>query len=460
VLVARFKAQEGSAHYDVSQRIYDALTNDFGRYGQTDIVVYQVSQVIESSQEAMELGQQSGATLVVWGFYDDIGISPNIQTLGIADERGLSVGLERLDTGDAAEFRRYIAKDLPEELSFLTALSLVQIHMLQGDLGKTLLLLGMASENLPTDPQFRTSGKMVDFIQGMIAFFAGDLEGAVRQMDRAITSDPNKTLFYTMRALAHIQLAQVDEALADLEKAVALESNNEMAYVLQGAVAWMMGNLEAALGAYDRLIELEPDVVELYLVRSMMAFEKGDLESARDTLDRVEQEPGAGGFVALARGLVYEKMGQSTQAAADYARAVELAVSPDQGIRLISGVAGEIVPPYAYLFQCTAYQARGDIEEALNSCDRVLEADPLYPDAYWKRGQLYAAQGNLDAALVDYTAALEVDPRWPWIYYLRAQVLIELGRGDEAQADLARAWELQPVDELREKIENLRASGS
>jgi hypothetical protein len=41
---------------------------------------------------------------------------------------------------------------------------------------------------------------------------------------------------------------------------------------------------------------------------------------------------------------------------------------------------------------------------------------------------------------------------------LRAQALIELGRNGEAQADLARALELNPVDELRQQIEELRAS--
>jgi predicted RNA polymerase sigma factor len=58
----------------------------------------------------------------------------------------------------------------------------------------------------------------------------------------------------------------------------------------------------------------------------------------------------------------------------------------------------------------------------------------------------------------DYTAAIEADPSWSWVFFLRAQVLIELGRTGEARADLARALELDPVDELRQQIEELRAS--
>jgi len=367
----------------------------------------------------------------------------------------LTIGLERLqlETGEVADFKLYIAQDLPQELSFLTSIALIQTFMLQGELEKMLIFMDMAGENLPADPHFRSSGEMVEFVQGMLAFFQGDLGGAVERLDRAIAASPDQTLFYTMRALAFIQMGD-DRAVTDLERASALEPGNELAYALKGAVAWMMGDIEAAAQAYDQLILLEPGVAELYLVRSIIAFDMGDLDSALQALSRAEELKPTEAFVPLARGLIHEKMGQSAQAAADYERAIELNVAPDGAAALLSGVAGEHVPPYAYLFQCTVYQAQGKTDEALARCDQALET-PTYFDALWKRGQLHAAQGDWEAALADYSAAIQADPRWPWVYYLRAQDLVELGRTDEAHTDLARALELNPVDELRRQIESL-----
>jgi tetratricopeptide (TPR) repeat protein/tRNA A-37 threonylcarbamoyl transferase component Bud32 len=463
ILVARFKAQEGSEHFDVGQRIYAKLSDDLRRFGQTDVTVYPLPDVIESSEAAQAFGKKYGATLVIWGFYDDIGISPNIEAVGAVGDRPLTIGLEhfKLEAGEVADFKLYLAQDLPQELSFLTSIALVQTFMLQGELEKMLIFMDMAGENLPADPHFRSSDEMVDFVQGMLAFFQGDLEGAVERLDRAIAASPDQTLFYTMRALAFIQMGD-GRAVTDLERASALEPGNELAYTLRGAVAWMMGDIEAAAQAYDQLILLEPDLAELYLVRSIIAFDMADLDSALQALSRAQEIKLTEAFVPLARGLIHEKLGQSAQALADYARALELDVSPDAAVTLMSGVAGEHVPPYAYLFQCAVYQAQGaadrqaqgKAEQALAGCDQALKIGPTYFDALWKRGQLHAAQSDWEAALADYDAAIQSDPRWPWVYYLRAQALVELGRADEAQAELDRALELNPVDELRRQIQD------
>jgi len=230
--------------------------------------------------------------------------------------------------------------------------------------------------------------------------------------------------------------------------------------MLRGSLAWMMNDLETAASAFDQLIELSPEVYWLYLLRSVVGFCLGDLPSALEALNHAElqipPEVPPDGFVPLARGLVYEKMGESERAAVDYSQALTQGVVPTASIQLLSTVSGEQIPPYAYLFECTTYQARGEFENALASCNRALEIDALCFDPLWKRGQLYAQQGDPEAAVADYTAAIESDPSWPWVYYLRAQALAELGRTDEAQADLARALELEPVEALRLKIEALQ----
>jgi serine/threonine protein kinase/tetratricopeptide (TPR) repeat protein len=459
ILIARFKAQPGSEQFDVSQRIHDELSTTLRQVGETQVSVYQTDEVIESSEAAVALGRERGATTVIWGYYDDLGISPYVETVGGAQEGLLSIGLERfnLEAGEAADFKRYIVQDLPQEVSFLTALSLVQTFAPQGRLDKTMLFMFMAAENLPADPHFRGGDEVVLFFQGIKAQLEGDLTGALEHIGQAIAIRPDSALFYTMRSLVYFKLEEADLAMADLEQAIALEPGNALAYTIKGSAAWMVGDLPAAFSAYDRLTELNPDDWTGYVLKSWVSFEMGDLTSALAALDRLEEMAPDDFWLAPSRGLVYEKMGQGERAAADYDRAVAMAIPPDLSIQVAS-ILGDQPPPYAYLFECATYQAQGQTEQALASCDKVLQISPAYFDALWKRGQLYVAQGQLEAAMDDFTAAIQADPSLPWVYYLRAQALVELGRTDEAQADLARALELDPADELRRQIEALQGA--
>lgn len=461
ILVAQFKARADSESFDVSQRIYDKLADDLRQLGEQEVFVYQVPIVIESSEAAMALGQEYGATTVIWGYYDDIGISPNVEAVGTLEESPLSVGLERLnlDAGEAVNFKLYIAKDLPEELSFLTAVSLLQAFVLQGRLDKALVYLPMAERNLPQDPQFRSGGETIYFMQAMAAFLSGDLDGAVAQINQALTLNPDKALFYTSRGIAYAQMRELDQALADFERAINLEPDDVLAYVIKGFTLWQAGDSEAALRVYDQVIGLGSDDLMAYYGRGTIGVERGNLELALSAFDHIEKINPGDTLVPIGRGLLYERRGQSERAVTNYALALERGVDPTASVRLVRFIAGGHIPAYSYLFECTVYQARGEIEQALASCDQALQVDPAYLDALWKRGQLYTAQGNLEAAVTDLTAAIEADPSWPWFYYLRAQALAELGRADEAQADLARALELDPVDELRQQIEHFDVYG-
>jgi serine/threonine protein kinase/tetratricopeptide (TPR) repeat protein len=463
ILIAQFKAQEGSERFDVSQRIYDKLSDDLRQLGEEDVTVYQIPQVIESSEAAVALGQQYGATTVLWGYYDDIGISPNVEAVGTMEDNPLSVGLERLnlEASEAVNFKLYIAKDLPEELSFLTAISLLQISVLQGRLVKMPTYLTLAENNLPADPQFRSGGDMVYLIQATMSFLLGDMEKALEQMNQAIAINSDEALFYIIRGNVYAGMGKADQAVADYDSALELDANYTLAHLAKGFTTWQqLGDFETALKLFDQVIEMEPDDLASYAPRAILSFEMGDLTQALADWERVKDIDPGDIDLPIFRGLVYEKMGQREQAQADYAQAREKSTPPDAIVQDLRLIVGERMPPYAYLFACTAYEVQGKIEQALASCDKALEADPDYFDALWKRGQLHAASGDLQAAISDYDSAIQADSRWPWVYFLRAQARIELGQTDDAQADLERALELEPVDELHRQIEALQEDDS
>jgi len=458
ILIAEFQAETGSERYNVSQRIYDKLSADLRELGEQDVSVYQVPEVIASSDAAIALGQKHGATTVIWGYYDDIGISPNVEAVGSMEESPMSVGLERLNLdADAVNFKLYIAKDLPAEVSFLTAISLLQVYSLQGSMERAILYTLMAADNLPEDPQFREGGETVLYIRALLAFFQGDAEGAMAYMDQAIAIAPDQASLYALRGGMYAQIGETERALADVDRAIALDPGDIMGYAMKSYAVWIIGDLEAALSAYERIIELEPDEWMGYWARSLIAFELGDMALALAGWERVEALDPDNAVLPVGRGLAYEKLGQTERAQADYARARTLGSAVDivSQFLQVALIAQASVPAQYALLECTDHQIHGRIEDALASCNEALENRPTFADALWKRGQLYAAQGDWESAVADYTAAIEADPGWPWVYYLRAQALVELGRTAEAQADLTQALELDPGDELREQIESL-----
>ncbi|MBG0831188.1 tetratricopeptide repeat protein [Planomonospora sp. ID67723] len=103
----------------------------------------------------------------------------------------------------------------------------------------------------------------------------------------------------------------------------------------------------------------------------------------------------------------------------------------------------------------------GRPEDALEDLDRVIAADPGYPDYYIDRGNLLHRLGRLDAAVADYESAMEAGPPFPEPYYNRAEVRFSTGDHSGALADLDHALELDPefVDALANRAGLLAALG-
>ncbi|MGD9099138.1 MAG: protein kinase, partial [Anaerolineae bacterium] len=320
ILIAQFKAQAGSESYDVSQRIYDKLSDDLHQLGESGVSVYQVPEVVESSEAAVVLGSRYGATTVLWGYYDDIGISPNVEAVGGLEDNLLSVGLERfnLDAGEAVNFKLYIAKDMPSEMSFLTAMSLFQVAMLQGNVDEMMAAIEMAERNLPADPQFRSGGEMIYFMQTAIALMRGDAQDGVELMNQAIAVNPNVAMFYAARGGCYFQVGELERALADWESVIERDPRNVSAHGMKGLVLWQMGDLEAASSALNHMIELKPDEPSSYYGLGILNFEMGNLDLALDGWEQVEKLDPENEYLPVFRGLVYEKMGQAERAEADY----------------------------------------------------------------------------------------------------------------------------------------------
>ncbi|MFL6136995.1 MAG: tetratricopeptide repeat protein [Frankiaceae bacterium] len=95
--------------------------------------------------------------------------------------------------------------------------------------------------------------------------------------------------------------------------------------------------------------------------------------------------------------------------------------------------------------------ALGRLAEAAADLERVIAADPNYPDYRFDRAALRRRLGDHDGALADYDSAIALSPPFPEAHYNRADLLAELGEHEAAVDELGYVLELEP-DHLDARI--------
>jgi len=82
------------------------------------------------------------------------------------------------------------------------------------------------------------------------------------------------------------------------------------------------------------------------------------------------------------------------------------------------------------------------LQTAIEDCDKAIELNPKYAEAYNNRGNGYASLGNYKRAIEDYNKALEINPKYPVAYNNRAGAYWSLENYRQAIEDLKTAARL------------------
>ncbi len=130
----------------------------------------------------------------------------------------------------------------------------------------------------------------------------------------------------------------------------------------------------------------------------------------------------------LGRGLIYDTMGNTDEAIADYTQAIKL--NPQYST--------------AYYNRAVAYETQNKLDEAIADYTQAIALDPQYTDALNNRGLDYAQQGKTDKAIADYTQAIAIDPQEAFAYNNRGLIYYDQDEFDKAIADYTQAIGINP----------------
>jgi tetratricopeptide (TPR) repeat protein len=100
----------------------------------------------------------------------------------------------------------------------------------------------------------------------------GDLNGALREFDRAVTLEPGSSLVWYNRGLVRRQLGACPAALRDFDRAIALKADYFNAYYQRANCLQTLGNYDRAVEDYTRAVEI-PGRID---ARFLAYFGRGD----------------------------------------------------------------------------------------------------------------------------------------------------------------------------------------
>ena len=233
-----------------------------------------------------------------------------------------------------------------------------------------------------------------------IAVAHGDLQEQIVAISQRIAADPSNATLVLRRAELYREHGQWPRADVDYHRAGRLAPDNPAVSLGQGKLYLAMGKPDAARAALDRVLEAQPTHVDGLATRAQVLHTQGEYAAAAaDYARAIENASTPEPDFYLGRA--------SSLAAARPARNDEALASLDEGLLRLGKL------PTLSLAAIELQVGRGKFDDALQRLDRLRQSQPRQEAWLARRGDILMAAHRPDEAMQawrDSTAALEALP--------------------------------------------------
>jgi len=461
--------------FDPQPRIYTGLESATTNVIGIDIRLERYDQIITSQAEANSIREQFAATLVVWGFYDSMGITLRYTTSPEAAALDSSMlhpeGVAAAEVGQVA-YDLYVGKDVSSDAAFMGLFTLTQALQASRRYDDALKLYTQAinkASSLALDLPGRSDLLILAHTQrGVISDdYLGRSEDAYSDYLAATQLEPETAIAYRYRGVAYHRLDDVEAAENDLRQAIsrdqsyafpyldlarmalrsgdyteandllriALELNPQLAiaYYLKGIICYHRRDLPGATEEFSRAIETDPDLYVAYYFRAVVAYDTGNHKQALNDINITIVAIKMGnlsnfGRPILIRGMIHTDMRKPKAGIEDLTSVIEM--FPDLQL--------------AHFFRGLDYLQQEEFDAAVDDFTKALESDIRPGESLFNRGLAYFWLRDYDAALRDFNEVIREDENATSAYYFRG--LIYETQRDNARAlnDFSRVIKLDP----------------
>lgn len=225
-------------------------------------------------------------------------------------------------------------------------------------------------------------------------YSSGDLESALRELERAIAYNPRFTRAYIESGDIYMELAEYEKAERQFAAAVRNEPRNYMAQYRHANVLHKLGSLEESKRAYLRALSIRPSAYDANLGLSIVLLETGTAEQAVSYAQRAVRADPPSGRARMHLGNVYAAMDQHEEAIVEYQQAADMMDAPGTGLLLNLADSLNQLQRYAEMV--------GVLEQLV-----LIEPNAV---AYERLGSGYFRLRRYEEALSAFNSSVNLDP--------------------------------------------------
>ncbi len=450
ILVAEFQGDKATKGVDWGKRIYLRVRDEVVRLGlESRVEVRRTFQGYDSSEQARATGEAQKATLVLWGWYDDLGVSPHFEILRSARRYASALAAPPVDLVD---FDLY-ARAGPQEMVYISAVVLGLARYAESDFQGAVQLFSAAIAAAPAVSTLQGQ-EVAYFYRGVAGLDAHQpMEAIVADLQEAARRKPDMYQAHWGLAIAYTAYCTptltLDAALAEAETVTRLRPADSMAYWLLGQIHAERQEWEQAAAAARKAVELDPANGDAYtgLARALEELGRNDeARAARQQALEARQKAAADQpkDPAVAQddlGTALFFLEQYGPAIAAYREALRLAPGNSDYHRHLAGA-------YHQQSKSAAVGASDVLTQAIAEYQAAVHLDPYDALAFTQLADIYLELGRHEEALKAYEGAVQAAPCDADAVFLLASQYDQLGRQAEAEATFRRLAELKPSSSM------------
>ncbi len=240
------------------------------------------------------------------------------------------------------------------------------------------------------------------FDQAMIgwagAHIAGDYGSQARHLEAALQYSPDNNILLVTLGMVRYYLDDFQGALEAMATPLRMRWRYSHTYAIRGMCLMELGRLQEARKALLESLDISPVDPHVYAMLSALAFRGRQPEEGARYRELYRQ-----------RGVEWDVDGATQQA--ELGRYLVLAGVLDEGTTLLTGaVAANPDSPLFRFWLADALQRRGDVRQAADGYQRVLQMEPNSPKAHLMLARISDAAGHASDSRRHYEAFLAAAP--------------------------------------------------
>lgn len=296
---------------------------------------------------------------------------------------------------------------------------------------------------------------------GSLLMLAGRYEDAKARADAVLAKQPDDTAALILRANAMAGLKDLDGAARDMERAIAADPNRGLSYASLGAIELLRGNTAEAEAAYLKAVESAPASAAAHLALGAYRMATGKAAEAEAAYTRAAEVEPENPFALRALAGLYLSSRQFAKAEPLVRRMAE--TSKETGARLIladiytatnkpqqarvaldalAAEKGAFVP--AKLRLAALDYTAGRTAEGHEHVDQVLKAHPNDAAALVLKGRLLLLEKSVEQAIGRFQAAIAANNQYDLAHFWLGAAYAGRGQTSEARQAFTETLKLSP----------------